>query len=321
MNNQVSVINNIVNTDKASFEAALPTHIPVDKFMQVCNTAAMMTPELNQCSPSSLLQSFLRCAKDGLYPDNKEAALVIFNKKRGSEWIKEAQYLPMIDGVLKRLRQSGEVPYVTAKVVYEGDIFEYYMDMEGEKLEYRPTFDANARGDLKLVFAMAKLKSGESIVEVMTKEEVEKIMYLSKSAIDSKTGKVKEYSVWNQHFDRMSLKTVTHRLAKRLPNSSEVMEMLEREIQIKDMKNGEYLNNEQKQSETALSSDELNQIKNLVIETGSDEKKMFAFVSSSFGKVVNRYEDLNERQATQLLTILTNKKKASQEAVQGELVG
>lgn len=306
MSNQVANYAPALTNNRAIFESVLPSHIKVERFMQICQTAIMLNPDLAQCSESSLVNAFVSCAKDGLIPNGKEAAIVIYNKKQGSNWIKEAQYQPMIDGILKLLRQSGEVPYLSAKVVYTDDEFDTGMDINGEYLTFKPNFNSPNRtdGDIKLVFAMAKLSNGEAIIEVMTKDEVNAIRDLSKSAFD-KQGKLNPYSVWAKFYGRMALKTVLHRIAKRLPNSSEVMEMLERDIQIKELKSGVF--EQDKPVVQTIALDKVQQLKQLVQSTQSNESQMFGWISSSTGRVVNSYEELDEKQYEALTSQLENK--------------
>ncbi|WP_338023364.1 recombinase RecT [Arsenophonus nasoniae] len=130
----------------------------------------------------------------------------------------KAVYMPMVDGVIKRARQSGQVANIIAKVVYAQDEFEYVIDENGEHLTHRPSF---VDGDeIVKVYAFAKLNSGELVVEVMSRADVEKIRDTVQSAkYDS--------SPWVKWFDRMALKTVIHRLARRLPCASELFLMLE----------------------------------------------------------------------------------------------
>jgi phage RecT family recombinase len=310
--------------------SALPQSIKPEKFMQIAATAAMLNPQLQECTPASLMTALIQCAKDGLVPDNREAAIVVYNKKEGSEWVSVAQYQPMIDGVLKRLRMSSEVPYIAAKPVYDGDHFNYWMDMDGEKFEYRPQFDTSKRGDLKLVFAAAKLKTGEMVLEWMPKEEVDKIMYMSKSAVDKKTGQLKQNSVWVQHYERMALKTVLHRISRRLPNASEVMEMIEREVQIKEIRNGQIVDDVPAQTAQTISAEKQKELQSLVSSTGSDVMRMFGWVSSMTGRTVNSYEELDMNQYQQLKDQLETRLQkramkasmshASQDVVEGELM-
>ncbi|MBD3821874.1 MAG: recombinase RecT [Thiotrichales bacterium] len=332
-NHQVANMDYVLNApqERQKMIAALPAHIKPEKFMQIAATAAMLNPQLQECTPASLMTALIQCAKDGLVPDNRESAIVAYNKKQGSEWVSVAQYQPMIDGVLKRLRMSSEVPYVAAKPVYDGDHFNYWMDMEGEKFEYKPQFDTTMRGDLKLVFAVAKLKTGEMVLEWMSKEDVDKIMYMSKSAVDSKTGALKQNSVWVQHYERMALKTVLHRIARRLPNSSEVMEMIEREVQIKDIRNGRIVDDVPVvDTPKTISTEKQQELESLVNSTASDAMRMFGWVSSSTNRIVNSFSELDEQQYSllknqletklQKLTMQASMAQASQAVMEGELV-
>ena len=118
-----------------------------------------------------------QCDKDGLVPDNKEAAIVTFNTKvktqgQPDQWITKAQYMPMIDGVMKRARMSGQIAVLSSKAVFNQDEFDYWMDENGEHINYRPQFQG---GDMRLAFAFAKLTSGELIVEVMSKQDAERV--------------------------------------------------------------------------------------------------------------------------------------------------
>ena len=197
-------------------KASLPAHLPLERFQRAAMIAVENNMDLLACDPQSLMTSLSRCAQDGLVPDNREAAMVIFNTKSGNNWVKKAQYMPMVDGVLKRARQSGEISTITARAVYENDQFDYWIDEDGEHVQFRPNLHGD-RGGFKLVFAMAKTKSGELIVEPMSKDEVEKVRMSSKNP---------DKGPWKDWYERMACKSVLHRLSRRLPNSSEIMEML-----------------------------------------------------------------------------------------------
>jgi len=217
-----------IEAQKSMLATVLPDHMPVERFIRTAIIAVQMNPKVLDADRQSLFTSLQRCAADGLIPDNKEAALVEFNTKSGNNWVKKIQYMPMVDGVLKRARQSGEISVITARAVHENDIFDYWIDENGEHLNFKPNYKG-PRGAMILVFAMAKLKTGDLIVEPMSMEDVEKVKAASKT---SGSGP------WVDWFERMALKSVLHRLAKRLPNSSEIMEMLDRGNFMYDFDNG-----------------------------------------------------------------------------------
>ena len=206
----------LIAAKKPELAKMLPSHISVETMERAANNALMRNPDIAACDPVSVYDSVMRCAQDGLIPDGKEAAIVVYNSKQG----KKAQYQPMIDGVLKRLRQSGLVEMISAKAVFEGDEFDYWFDEDGEHVRYRPDFTADGQRQFKLVFAYAKLKGGEMVVEVMNKAEVERVKSASKTGSSS-------YGPWAQWYDRMAVKSALHRLARRLPSSSETAQLIE----------------------------------------------------------------------------------------------
>ena len=60
---------------------ALPKHITVERFNRVVLTALNQQPDLVKADRRSLFSACVEAAKDGLYPDGKQAALVLFNTK------------------------------------------------------------------------------------------------------------------------------------------------------------------------------------------------------------------------------------------------
>lgn len=195
----------------------LPAHVSYERFIQSAAVAIANNQGLMEADPQSVINSLTQCAKDGLVADNREAALVVFNTKQGNNWIKKAQYMPMVDGVMKRARQSGEITVIASRAIYRNDSFRAWMDEHGEHITYEPTM--LERGEMIGVFAYAKMKTGEIQFEVMNMDDINKVRKASKT---SDTGP------WKDWFDGMAKKAVMHRLCRRLPNSAELMEMLER---------------------------------------------------------------------------------------------
>lgn len=211
----VQQIQGMISSRKAELKKMLPKHIDIDTFERAANNALMRNPEIAECDPTSVYDALMRCSQDGLIPDGREAHINIFNSKGQ----KKAQYQPMIDGVLKRLRQSGMIESISAKAVFEGDEFDYWFDENGEHVKYRPDFNASENRQFKLVFAYAKLKGGEMVVEVMPKAEVDRVRAASRAGSS-------QYSPWANWYDRMAVKSALHRLSRRLPSSSETIQMI-----------------------------------------------------------------------------------------------
>lgn len=186
---------------------ALPPQIPVEKFIRTTLTAVQMQPDLLSADRKSLLGSTMRAAQDGLLCDGREAALVIFNTKEG----KKVQYMPMVGGILKKIRNSGELATISAQVAYSADFFEYELGDE-EKITHKP-FMGGERGTPIAVYAVAKTKDGAIYREVMSVSDVEKVRAASRAG---------KFGPWVEWWDEMAKKTVIRRMAKRLPSSADV---------------------------------------------------------------------------------------------------
>ena len=91
---------------RAQLAATLPAHISVDRFQRVVLTAINTNPDLLSADRRSLFNAAVRAAQDGLMPDGREGALVIFKDKNNK---KNAVWMPMVFGIIKKSRQSGEI--------------------------------------------------------------------------------------------------------------------------------------------------------------------------------------------------------------------
>lgn len=213
---------------RPELQKVLPAHVPVEKFIRVVETALVQSPDLRNADRRSLLTSCIKCATDGLLPDGREAALVIFNTKQKvienerqvERWIKQVQYMPMVRGILKLMRNSGELMSIGANVVYEKDEFRYWIDDEGEHLTHEPNVVDDQRGKMLAVYAVGKTKDGGVYVEVMSRSDVEKVRAISKS---------KDRGPWVDWYEEMAKKTVIRRLSKRMPLSTDLERVIERD--------------------------------------------------------------------------------------------
>lgn len=195
------------------FLAALPAHIPVEKFKRTVLTAVTMNDKLLNADRRSLLASCMKAASDGLLLDNRDAALVMFGN--------DVQYMPMIGGILKRMRQSGDIKSVTAEVVYENDSFDRWVDETGDHLKHTPNYDGD-RGELRLAYSLIVTTDGGVYIEVMDRAQINAVRAVSK------TGR-SESGPWAKWESEMWRKTVLRRGAKRAPMSTDLAELFERD--------------------------------------------------------------------------------------------
>ena len=121
---------------------ALPAHMPVQKFQRVAITAIAKNMDLIGADRQSLFTACVEAASDGLLPNGKEAALVIYNTKVSSrgqpdKWIKKVQYMPMIAGLYKKARNSGEIAMLDSHVVYRRDHFDYALGLDPRRAHHQ----------------------------------------------------------------------------------------------------------------------------------------------------------------------------------------
>jgi recombination protein RecT len=199
------------------FQAALPPQIPVEKFIRTTITAVQMNPELLQADRRSLLGAAMKAAQDGLLLDGREAAPVIFKTKDGPK----VQYMPMVGGLLKKIRNSGELASISAQVVYELDQFDYELG-DNERIAHKPYLGQD-RGKPIACYAIARTKDGAIYREVMSVADVQKVRESSRA---------KDSGPWVQWWDEMAKKTVIRRIAKRLPSSADLDQVLESDNEV-----------------------------------------------------------------------------------------
>lgn len=210
----VVAFKNQVANSESEFRAALPEHIPVERFVRVVTTAVVSNPDLLNADRRSLFEAAMKAAQDGLLPDSRDGALVIYGGR--------VQWMPMIGGILKKIRNSGELLSIGAHVVHEHDEFTYVLG-DDEKIEHRPAL--GERGKPILVYAIAKTKDSGIYREVMTVADVEKVRSVSRA---------KNSGPWTQWWGEMAKKTVIRRLAKRLPMSSDLDDIIRRDDELYD---------------------------------------------------------------------------------------
>jgi phage RecT family recombinase len=168
-----------------------------------------LQPELLECDRKSLLLATLRAANDGLIPDGREGTFVVFrDRKRNS---KTAQWMPMYGGLLKKVRNTGELLSISANVVYQRDQFDYELG-DDERIVHKPA--VAERGPPIAAYAIARLKGGGVEREVMPWADVLKVRDVSRAR-----GEGTPWDVWESE---MARKTVIRRLYKRLPSSTEM---------------------------------------------------------------------------------------------------
>ncbi len=224
------------------FDAALPRHLPVDRFLRMANTCVRKTPALLDCDMPSLLGAMLEAARVGLEPGTKQAAIVPFGK--------QATFIAQWQGLVELMYRSGEVGAVIADYIYEDESWEYSVG-DGGTFRHRPDL-LNRNNDRKilLAYAFAEMRGGaRSKVIFLNRDEAEEIRdEFSKNyqraernrrdnpaEFEAKPWMGRYSSTWHTHFDPMWRKSCVRRLADWVPNSPELRYLMSREDEAGEM--------------------------------------------------------------------------------------
>lgn len=176
------------------------------RFLSVSIDAIVRDRNLLSADLFSLVAAVRHAAIMGLEPSSimGEGAIVVYrDNDQGGKKI--AQFQPMVRGLAKLARNSGEVAAIGVDVRHEKDEFEMISGSE-PKIVHRPFLEGDP-GSVLGAYAFARLTSGELAPLYMTVAQIEQRRRVSKSWQSSG-----EKSIWGQWPEEMMKKTVLRRL-------------------------------------------------------------------------------------------------------------
>jgi recombination protein RecT len=194
----------LIERMKPELAKVLPAAITPERLARVFTTEVRRTPKLLECSPESMLGALMLSAQLGLEPGPLGHVYLVPFKG-------EVVFIVGYRGMIDLAYRSGEVKSVESAVVREGDAFEW---RKGSRafLDYTP---AGAPGERERthVYALAKLRSGGVVFEVLFPDQVEARRQRSPAArADS--------GPWLTDTDAMWRKSAVRALSPVLPQSA-----------------------------------------------------------------------------------------------------
>lgn len=205
-------------------EEALPHGVSLQQFQRVAANALIDNEKLVDADRRSLVQSVIKCAADGLLPDGRDAALVIYRTKQGNEYIQKVQYIPMIGGLRRVAAEHGWSLFTS--VVHENDQFD--PDPENHHTGHKPTRLGTDPGPVIGAYAIAEHRDGRKFgPEIMDVNAI--------NDVRNKASRAKDGEAWTKWWNQMAEKTVGRRLWKKLPFDSKDRERIARLIDADDM--------------------------------------------------------------------------------------
>jgi len=180
----------------------LPQGANLRQLMSTIMYVVDKNPKLCQTTPESLFAAAVTCIKAGLDPADPARGLVYIIPYAGVATVQMGY-----QGYLELARRSGQVKSIHAQEVRKGEDFEFRVDLNGPHFSHVLSW---SESEITHVYAVAILTHGGSIVEVLTRAQIERARASSMSA--RKSG-----GPWDTHWLEMAKKTAIRRLAKRLP--------------------------------------------------------------------------------------------------------
>ena len=196
-------------------QAVIGNNLSPERLYQLCVSTINREPKLAECSVESVLGCFMKCSALGLEPSNVDglgrAYILPFGNKnlRGQ---KEATLIVGYKGMIDLARRSGEIKDISARAVYENDKFSYAYGLD-EHLTHVPSPKPSQK--LTHVYLVAHFKDGGHYINVMAKEQVDKVRNISKAGTKGP---------WVSDYEAMAKKTVVRRSFPYLPVSVQAQE-------------------------------------------------------------------------------------------------
>jgi recombination protein RecT len=212
----------LIKRHSEDFATVLPSHIKAETWVRLAQGALRRGKriagpdskfELTVAAENNVgvfLATLLDAARLGLEPGTEQYYLTPRKVKGRLEILGIVGY----QGYIELMYRAGAISSVIAEVVYSNDKFQYQPGKD-EVPNHEIDWDSEDRGELRLVYAYAKMKDGAySRVVVMNKQAIARVK-------KSSAGADYDSSPWKTHPEAMWLKSAVRQLAKWVPTSAE----------------------------------------------------------------------------------------------------
>ena len=124
----------------------------------------------------------------------------------------------MVAGLMKKVRQSGEIASWEVAAVYEKDAFERLLG-DDQRIYHKP-YEESDPGKVIGAYSIVTFKDGTKSRDYLPRWRIEKARA---------QGMAKDSLMWSQFYDEGAIKTVVKHHSKRLPMSTDVEAIFERD--------------------------------------------------------------------------------------------
>lgn len=182
------------------------------KFLSSVTSAVQRTPELLNCEPKSVINSFMTMAQLEFMPSDVSGEAYVLPYKG------VAQFQLGYQGLVTLFYRAG-AKSITAEIVYAKDKFEYV----NGAINHSPDVFAEDRGEAIGAYVIVELQAGGKIYKVMKKSD---ILDIGKKFSKSYSSK---FTPWNPENDPslwMWRKTVLKQAAKLIPKNETIFKAI-----------------------------------------------------------------------------------------------
>lgn len=228
--NKRMTLRSLFDQQKPELTKLLPRGMDAERLYRMALTECVKNPKLLECTAESWALAMQTCGAQGLYPDSGLGYMYLIPRNRKVKrpdgppvTLLEVQAQRGYQGDMALARKSGEIASFPApEVVYERDHYKVTRGLD-PSIEHVPYDGDEDPGKLRAVYAVAKLKSGETVFVALSRRDV---MRHKASA----QGTDRDDSPWKTHEAAMWKKTAIHELFKWLPKSTEQAEEIARTV-------------------------------------------------------------------------------------------
>jgi recombination protein RecT len=196
---------------KGEIAVALPKHLNAERMARIALSSFRQNKKLASCTPESVFASIILASQLGLEPGVMGQCYLIPYKDQCTLQIG-------YQGLLDLAQRTGRIRSIEAHVVHKNDKFHYEIGAD-QPLSHTPELFEDP-GPPILAYAIAKLDTGTTVVEVMTRRQIEAIRDRSQNVMNAKTYGKK--TPWDTDSEEMWRKTLIRRICKYLPKSVEL---------------------------------------------------------------------------------------------------
>lgn len=203
-------VRGLLKSMEGEIKNALPSYLPVEKFIRTALTAINSNPKLASCSQESLLAAIMNSAQLGLE----------FNTPLGESYLipygNKVNFQLGYQGLLKLAYNTGQFKRITAREVRENEKF--HINYGTGEIDHEPCLSGDS-GDVIGYCATYQTKDGGQDVFYMSKEDAYKY---------GKTySKTFNNGPWKTNFDAMAKKSALIQVLKYAPKAIESQNLVQ----------------------------------------------------------------------------------------------